>query len=111
MDLSWPKGASVNATVQKDVYLGTQYVLNYSSIDLRISSMVKLCPAAVIYKIDISRAFRQIKRDPRDIYLLDLKFNNQYFIDKLVLFGYRNGSHTAYNAKVLACSASHFNKH
>ena len=31
--LSWPKGASVNASVQKDIYLGSQYALNYPSID------------------------------------------------------------------------------
>ena len=58
MDLSWPKGASVNASVQKDVYLGTQYVLNYPSIDSITSSLVKLGPTALIYKVDISRAFR-----------------------------------------------------
>ena len=56
------------------------------------NSLIKLGPAALIYKVDISRAFRQIKIDPRDIDLLGLKFQNQYFIDKSVPFGYRNGS-------------------
>ena len=92
MDLSWPKGASVNAHIQKDVYLGTQYVLNYPSIDSITDSLCKLGPAAKIYKVDISRAFRQIKIDPLDIDLLGLTFQNQYFIDKSVPFGYRNGS-------------------
>ena len=92
MDLSWPKGASVNASVQKDVYLGTQYVLNYLSIDSITSSLVKLGPAALIYKVDISRAFRQITIDPRDIDLFGLKFQDQYCIDRLVPFGYWNGS-------------------
>ena len=92
MDLSWPKGASVNTAVQRDVYLGTQYVLNYPSIDSITDALVKLGPAALIYKIDISRAFRQIKIDPRDIDLLGMKFKNQYFIDRSVPFGYRNGS-------------------
>ena len=92
MDLSWPKGASVNTAVLKDVYLGTQYFLNYPSIDSITDALVKLGPAALIYKIDISRAFRQIKIDPRDIDLLGIKFRNQYFIDRSVPFGYRNGS-------------------
>ena len=92
MDLSWPKGASVNASVSKDVYLDTQYALTYPSIDSIVSSLVKLSPAALIYKVDISRAFRQINIDPKDIDLLGLKFQNQYFIDKSVPFGYRNGS-------------------
>ena len=92
MDLSWPKGASVNTSVQKDVYLDTQYILNYPSIDSITSSLVKLGPEALIYKVDISRAFRQIKIDPRDIDLLGLKFQDNYFIDRSVPFGYRNGS-------------------
>ena len=46
----------------------------------------------MIYKIDISRAFRQIKVDPGDIDLLGFKVNNQYFLDLSVAFGYRNGS-------------------
>ena len=53
---------------------------------------MKLGPAALIYKIDISRAFRQIKIDRRDIDLLGMKFKNQYFIDISVPFGYRNDS-------------------
>ena len=92
MDLSLPKDTSVNASVQKDIYLGTQYVLNYPSIDLIISSLCNLGPAAKIYKVDISRAFRQIKIDPMDIDLLGLKFQDQYFIDKSVPFRYHNGS-------------------
>ena len=87
MDLSWSKGASVNASVQKDIHLATQYVLNYPSIDLITSSLTKLVPAAQIYKVDISRAFRQMKVDPMDIDLLRLKFQNQYFIDRSVPFG------------------------
>ena len=73
MDLSWPEGHSVNYGVSKDVYLGTQFVLKYPSIDSTTSSLRKLGPAAMIYKIDISRAFRQIKVDPGDIDLLGLK--------------------------------------
>ena len=91
-DLSWPKGASVNAFVQKYIYLGTQYMLNYPFIDLITSSLSKLGPASKIYKVDISRAFRKIKIDPMGIDLLCLKFQNLYFINRSVPFGYRNGS-------------------
>ena len=92
MDLSWPEGHSVNFGVSKDRYLGTEFILKYPSIDTITSSLKKLGPAAMIYKIDISRAFRQIKVDPGDIDLLGFKVNNQYFLDLSVAFGYRNGS-------------------
>ena len=61
MDLSWPKGNSVNCGVRKDVYLHMEFILKYPSVDCITSSLRKLGPAAMIYKIDISRAFRQIK--------------------------------------------------
>ena len=92
MDLSWPKGASVNDGVLKDTYLGTDYTLTYPSIDHITESLVKLSPAAQIYKIDISRAFHQIKIDPSDIDLLGIKFDNYYFPDRSVPFGSRQGS-------------------
>ena len=92
MDLSWPEGHSVNFGVAKDVYLGTEFILKYPSIDSITSSLKKLGPAAMIYKIDISRAFRQIKVDPGDIDLLGFKVDNHYFLDLSVAFGYRNWS-------------------
>ena len=92
MDLSWPKGASVNDGVLKNTYLGTEFTLTYPSIDHITEALVTLGPAAQIYKIDISRAFRQIKIDPGDIDLLGIKFENQYFLDRSVPFGSRHGS-------------------
>ena len=79
MDLSWPKGASVNNVVAKDVYLSTHYELKFPSVDL-ITNLL-LGPSAQMFKIDISRAFRHIKVDPGDIDLLGIKFGNQYFLD------------------------------
>ena len=93
MDLSWPHGASVNDGVHKDSYLQTSYELHYPSIDLITNSLRKLCPAKN-YKVDISRAFRQIKVDPADIDLLGITFYQQYYIDRSMA---SNGFHTFFN--------------
>ena len=66
--------------------------MNYPSIESITSSLSKLGPAALIYKVDISCAYRQKKIDPRDIDLLGIKFKDQYLIDRSVPFGYCNGS-------------------
>ena len=92
MDLSWPKGASVNNGVAKDMYLGTPYDLNYPSVDSITNSLRNLGPSAQIYKIDISRASRQIKIDLGDIDLLGMKFQDEYFIGRSVAFGFGHGS-------------------
>ena len=39
MDLSWPKGASVNNGMAKDVYLSTHYELKFPSVDLITNSL------------------------------------------------------------------------
>ena len=39
MDLSWPKGASVNNGVSKDIYFVTPYEMNYPSFDLITNSL------------------------------------------------------------------------
>ena len=82
MDLSWLKGLSVNGGVLEDTNLGTDYTL--TSVDNITESLIKLGPAVQICKIDISRAFWQIKIDPSDIDLLGLKFENSYFLDRSI---------------------------
>ena len=74
VDLSWPFGASVNAGVQKDTSLNSKFALTYPSVDQIVDRILQLGLGSLIYKIDISRAFRQFKVDPGDIDLLGLKW-------------------------------------
>ena len=67
MDLSWSKDHAVNTGVYKNKYLGTYFKLQYHSIDNITMTLNTLGPGAMLYKVDISRAFRQIRIDPRDI--------------------------------------------
>ena len=92
MDLSWPPGQSVNAGVKKDIYLNTSYSLHYPSIDNITEALVKLGPAAQVYKVDISRAFRHLRIDPADIDLLGFQVDGRHFIDVSTPFGFRHGS-------------------
>ena len=82
MDLSWPKAASVNDGVMKNVYLGTEYELHYLSVDTITNLLRNLGTSPQMYKIDISRAFCHIKVDPADIDLLGLEFQDKYFLDR-----------------------------
>ena len=91
IDLSFPHGRSVNAGSARDVYLGTPFALKLPTIDhitKRIKSLGRRC---MIYKIDIKRAFRHVKLDPKDYDLLGLHQDN-WFLDTCLLFGFRHGS-------------------
>ena len=92
MDLSWPKGASVNDEVNKGIYLGTSYTLHYPSVDNITDTLRRLGPGAKPFKIDISRAFRHLRVDPADIDLLGLQVDQRHFLDVSTPFEYRNGS-------------------
>ena len=91
LDLSFPPGNSVNAGVPKDRYLGSYFELKYPSVDDIVHSLKQLGPTALLYKIDISRAFRHIRIDPGDLDLLGIK-HGDYFIDGTLPFGFRHGS-------------------
>ena len=91
MDLSWPKVFSVNHGVSKNSYLDTYFTLHYPSVNHIIQAIRNLGPDALLYKIDISRAFRHIRIDPGDLDLLGFHHNDYYF-DGSLAFGYRHGS-------------------
>ena len=80
LDLSFPQGKSVNDGVSKDIYLNTFFELNYPSVDTVENRLKMLGSEALLYKVDISRAFRHIRIDPGDLDLLGLK-HDQLFLD------------------------------
>ena len=90
MDLSFPKGFSINDGVLKDTYLGTNFQMHYPSIDSIIRTLNELGPAE-IFKVNISRAFRHIRIDPGDIDLLGLH-RDKLYLDLSLPFGYRLGA-------------------
>ena len=92
VDLSWLKGSSVNTGVNKDSYVGTDFVLCLPTID-HITSCVKASgPGTQLYKIDISRAFRYVKIDLGDLDLLGLTWGDATYVDTCLAFGSCHGS-------------------
>ena len=91
IDLSWPKGESVNDGVDKLSYMGSEFKLTFPSIDDLTTELRKLGRGAHIYKIDVSRAFRHLNMDPLDFDLLGLQWNQAY-IDTRLPFGACHGS-------------------
>ena len=72
------------------IYLHSKFILNYPSVSSIINRLIKLGHGSLLFIINISRGFRQLKVDLGDIHLLYLK-QDTYFTDKVVPFGYRHG--------------------
>ena len=91
VDLSWPKGSSVNDFVDSHQYMGTEFLLTFPSIDDITAQIIRLGRGCLLYKVDISRAFRHIKIDPLDYNKLGLNWDGYYF-DFCLPFGFKHGS-------------------
>ena len=91
VDLSWPQGASVNAGIDKFSYLSSAFALTFPTVDDITAELKRLGRGALLYKVDVSRAFRHVKVDPGDYDLLGLYWDAHY-VDSCVPFGTRHGS-------------------
>ena len=91
IDLSWPLGASVNAGIDKTSYLGIPFSLTFPTVDDITTELMHLGHGALLFKVDVSRAFRHVKVDPGDYDLLGLQWQG-YYLDTCVPFETLHGS-------------------
>ena len=92
IDLSWPKGQSINDNIHPSTYMGTPFLLKFPTIDDITGRIKALKSNCLIYKVDLQRAFRQLRLDPGDIVYTGLSFDNKTYVDTAIPFGYRHGS-------------------
>ena len=92
VDLSFPEGLSGNAGVDPDTYLDTPFLLTLPTLDTITQKVKQNGRGSLLYKIDLSRAFRHVKLDPKDYNLLGLQFSNQIYYDLCLPFGFNHGS-------------------
>ena len=89
LDLSWPKGESVNTGVEKNDYIGDEFKLTFPTIDCLTQELVKIGKGAHIFKVDVSRASRHLSIDPQNYDLLCVNWGTM-FIDTRIPFGSRH---------------------
>ena len=85
VDLSYPKGASINDGVDPDLCS-----LSYSSVDEAARIIARLGRGAILAKLDIQRAYRNVPVHPEDRPLLGMEWEGQVFVDAVLPFGLRS---------------------
>jgi len=85
MDLSSPQGFSVNDGIPKE-----DCSFHYVSVDQAVEQIRQLGPGALMAKMDIEQAFRNIPVAPSDRRLLGLEWQSQTYADKVLPFGLRS---------------------
>ncbi|MEW8547203.1 MAG: reverse transcriptase domain-containing protein, partial [Candidatus Thiodiazotropha sp.] len=92
LDLSYPKGSSINDNVSKDFYLGEKVELSYPGVDQLVEIIKLKGRNCLLFKRDLKRAYRQIPIDPGDSSLLGYCFNGKLYFDKVLSFGLRSSA-------------------
>ena len=105
-DLSWPQGASVNSGINKNTYLDSQFDLTFLSVDDITNEVKCLGRGALLYKVDVSCAFRHVKVDPGDYDLLGLEWNGTY-VDTCLPFGTWHRSQIFHRISDAVCFLMH----
>ena len=92
VDLSWPIGQSVNSCVAADIYDNIPFTLKYPTVDQVVQKIQEYGPTCLLYKVDLQRAFCNLKVDPLYYPLFCLCWRNDTFIDVSVPFKFKFGA-------------------
>ena len=95
VDLSFPEGGAVNDGMIKDNYLGLNIQLKFPKTDDLALRVYQLGHNTYMYKVDLSRYFRQLPMDPGDYSLVGYIINGQLYFDKVLPMGMRTAPYIA----------------
>ena len=92
LDLSYPRGNSVNSHVVADRFDDSAFVLRFPQIDHIADDIIHCTDDCVLFKVDVARAFCNLRVDPVDSLKFGIKWNGSYHADLTVAFGCTHGS-------------------
>ena len=92
LDLSYPRGIALNDQVDRSRFDGDLFCLKFPSIDDIVQEICSHKDDVVISKIDVARAFRNLRVDPADALKLGIRWHDDVYIDVVVAFGWVHGS-------------------
>ena len=95
LDLSFPIGEAVNDGIPKDTYLGFRAELTFPKTDDFAFRIFILGPRCLMFKVDLSRYFRQIPLDPGDYSLIGYVIDGEIYFDKVLPMGLRSAPYIA----------------
>ena len=91
VNLSHPDGGSVNEFVDKFKFDHRPFTLKLISIDDIVKEILDLHDP-MLFKIDVARAFRNLRVDPVDVMKLGMSWGGQYYLSSAVVFGWKHGT-------------------
>ncbi|CAC5407012.1 unnamed protein product [Mytilus coruscus] len=90
VDCSHGNTLSINEGIPSDTFLNENFKLYYPRHEEFIALLLNHGRGCAIWKLDLSRAFRQLVLDPHDLHLQGYERREQIFIDNRLIFGMRS---------------------
>ena len=88
LNLSYPTGASLNDAVTKDLFDHKAFTLRFPTIDDVLETIRHTEGPVMLTKIDVARAFRNLRVDPVDAFKFYIHWKNKFYLDVAVAFGW-----------------------
>ena len=82
----------MNVFISKDEYLGEPLTLTYPRVDDLVNLIIEKGSGSLLFKRDLSRAYRQIPIDMGDACLVGYAWNGHIFFDKVLSMGLRSAA-------------------
>ena len=92
VDLSFPKGQSVNDGISKELYLGKPIDIRYPTLDDLTDQVVAMGRSCLLCKRDLKRAYRQLPVDPGEVNYLGYHWKDQIYVDAVLPMGLRSAA-------------------
>ena len=86
LNLSFPAGASLNDAVTKNLFDERPFTLRFPTVDNILDSIRGVQGTAMLAKIDVARAFRNLRVNPVDAFKFGINWNNEYYLDVALAF-------------------------
>ena len=87
LDLSFPADMSVNAAVPRGALEGCDFKMHLPNQNVLANRIAELGPGCLLYKGDLSRAYRQLRSDLFDWALLGVQWDTQSYTNMAIPFG------------------------
>ena len=87
MDLSWPPSRLVNDGIAKDQFMWMWAKLMFPTIDTMAYHVAELGVGARMFKVDLTRYFRQLPMDQFNYSLLCFTWNEKIYFDVITHMG------------------------
>ena len=92
IDLSWPRGCSVNDGISRTDYIDGPLTISLPTHDDMERAVLVAGRGAYLYKTDLSRGYRQLRVDPLDWPYLSFRHTSGHCMDICPAFGLRSSA-------------------